>query len=170
MVCPCGKSGAKMRFLLTLFLSSWHAFPALDFDNHDEETLKGATPPYLWPIKVMLVNTPKVLNWSGTEKKERNKLFGLHTWIFARQNFSICFYSCQNVWLTRSALPRFSTVRKSLVFCGHCHISLLMYFTSWKHEFLEFLWKQMERGVYWQQPKFIRLQTINGDCTKKPKK
>ena len=112
MVCPCGKSGAKMRFLLTLFLSSWHAFPALDFDNHDEETLKGATPPYLWPIKVMLVNTPKVLNWSGTEKKERNKLFGLHTWIFARQNFSICFYSCQNVWLTRSALPRFSTVRK----------------------------------------------------------
>ena len=74
MVCPCGKSGAKMRFLLTLFLSSWHAFPALDFDNHDEETLKGATPPYLWPIKVMLVNTPKVLNWSGTEKKRTKQI------------------------------------------------------------------------------------------------
>ena len=58
MVCPLpskiwGKN-VRSSWLLTLFLSSWHAFPALDFDNHDEETLKGGTPPYLWPIKVML--------------------------------------------------------------------------------------------------------------------
>ena len=87
------KSGAKMfvlLLLLTLFLSSWHAFPALDFDNHDEETLKGGTPPYLWPIKVMLdcwSTRPK--SSIGAEQKKRpegrNKLFGL---LGSRQNFS----------------------------------------------------------------------------------
>ena len=64
--------------------------------------------------------------------------------------------------------PFFYSKKKISFFVGIATSRVLMYFTSWKHEFLEFLWKQMERGVYWQeQPKFFRLQTINGCCTKK---
>ena len=69
------KSGAKI-------VRAAHPFLGMNFQlliltiTMGKETLKGGlTPPCLWPIKVMLlVNTPKVLNWSGSEKKAEKQI------------------------------------------------------------------------------------------------
>ena len=70
------KSGAK------IVRAAPHPFLGMNFQlliltiTMGKETLKGGlTPPCLWPIKVMLlVNTPKVLNWSGSEKKAEKQI------------------------------------------------------------------------------------------------
>ena len=143
MVCPCGKSGAKMRFLLTLFLSSWHAFPALDFDNHDEETLKGATPPYLWPIKVMLVNTPKVLNWSGTEKKNETNYLDYYMDFRAPKLFYLLlFLSKCMINEVCIAPPFFYSKKKSRFLWALPHLSSWCILHPENTSFFENKWKE----------------------------